>query len=135
MLAIRNYLLSATVLLSLISPLKALAEPYQSWVGEFDPEKHCSVYEVHNQQQASGFDNHATVNETTTTSSEHHTNQVNGSNTGWGTQSVDLVRQRDCSAVMQMEAQRYAVYQQQQTIIQVNDTNIRQGFIGNLVAW
>lgn len=128
-------LLSATVLLSVLTPLKAFGEEYQSWVGEFNPEQHCNVQEVHNQRQSSGYDNRATVNDTRVTTTEHSTNQVNASNTGWGSQSVDLITQRDCSAVIQSEAYRYATYEQQRTVRYVNDTNIRQSFVGNLLAW
>ncbi|MEA5511582.1 hypothetical protein VB715_17550 [Crocosphaera sp. UHCC 0190] len=135
MLIFRPYLLSLTFLLSLTAYQPVRADQYQSWVGEFDANKHCNISEIHNQRQGAGYDNHATVNETNITHTEHHSSQVTGSNTGWESSNVDLIRQQDCSAVIQSEAYRYATYQQTQTAREINDTQLRQSFLGNMLAW
>jgi hypothetical protein len=135
MLLIRSSLICLTCALSFTSYQPIMAEEYESWVGNFDPDKHCNVYEVHNQRQGAGYDNRATVNDTMITTSEQRNNQVTGSNTGWESQSVDLIRQQDCSMVIQSEVNRYGIYQQTQTTRYINDTQIRQNFLGNLLAW
>jgi hypothetical protein len=132
---LRSSFISLTCLISLSSYHPIIAQEYESWVGTFDPEKHCNVYEVHNQRQGAEYDNRATVNDTIITESEHSNHQVSGSNTGSQSQSVDLIRQQDCSVVIQSEAHRYGVYQQTQTTRYIHDTQTRQNFLGNLLAW
>ncbi len=132
---LRSSFISLTCVLSLNSYYPIMAQEYESWLGNFDPNKHCNTYEVRNQRQDAGYDNRATVNDTMIAESEQRNNQVSGANTGWQSQSVDLIRQQDCSVVIQSEAYRYGIYQQTQTTRYVNDTQIRQNFLGNLLAW
>ena len=135
MFLIRSYFMSLSFLVSLSSYLPIMAQEYQPFVGTFDPNKHCNIYEVRNQRQGAGYDNRATVNDTIITESQQSNSQVSGANTGWQSQSVDLIRQQDCSVVIQSEAYRYGIYQQTQTTRYVNDTQIRQNYLGNLLAW
>jgi hypothetical protein len=124
-----------TILLvnTFISPV--FADEYQSWMGEFNPDVHCTIYEEHSPQQSTYYNNQATVDEVQITSEQYNQQSIYGVNQGESYQSVDLIRQRDCSAVLQIEAQRYGVYQQYQHERYLFDTQMRQNLLGNVLQW
>ncbi|BAW97038.1 hypothetical protein NIES970_19820 [[Synechococcus] sp. NIES-970] len=125
--------------LSLLMPLSfatgAIADGYQPWLSVEDAKEFCNTQEMQDMTQVNAFHNEATVNNTTTTPDTTTEQNIQAQNTGWGMQTIGSMSAKDCSAVIQAEAHRYATYQQAENVRYVNDSNLRQGLLGNMLAW
>lgn len=132
----RNFaVFGLTMLLPLSFVPGAIADDYQPWLTVEEAQEFCNTQEMEDMTQVNSFHNEATVNNTTTTPDTTTAQTIDAQNTGWGMQTIGSMSARDCSAVIEAEAHRYATYQQLENVRYVNDSNLRQGLLGNMLAW
>lgn len=124
-----------TMLLPLNFVPGAIADDYQPWLTVEEAKEFCNTQEMEDMTQVNTFHNEATVGNTSTTADTTTVQTIDAQNTGWGTQTVGSMSSRDCSVIIQAEAHRYATYQQLENVRYVNDSNLRQGLLGNMLAW
>jgi hypothetical protein len=124
-----------SLLLPLTTSSVAIADDYHPWISAADAQQFCDTQNVQNLSSANGYNNQAEVTDTAITSTTYTQNQIVAGNTGWATQSIGSIESRNCSGIIQAEAYRYATYQNNQTVRDVNEANLRQGLLGNLLKW
>ncbi len=122
-------------LIPVVSSGAARADDYQPWISAADAQKFCDTQNVQNVNNANGYNNQAEVIDVAITSTTITNKHVVAGNTGWGTQTIGSIESRYCSGIVQAEASRYATYQNNQTVRDINTSNLRQGLLGNLLKW
>lgn len=130
---VRQIFLSLSILsLPLTIANNALAG---DWITAENAHQYCDVRNVNDIQNANGFHNQGQVIQQSVTENSISQQQTQASNSGWATQSIDSIEERNCSALLQAEVQRYTVRQQIENQRYMYNTNVRQQLLGNMLSW
>jgi hypothetical protein len=105
------------------------------WITAENAHQYCDVRNVNDIQNANGFHNQGQVIQQSITEDSISQQQTQASNSGWATQSIGSIEERNCSALLQAEIHRYTVNQQIKNQRYMYDTNMRQQLLGNMLSW